>query len=241
MEMMRLTAFPASGPRPITPPGTLETWWASLFGVSHDRSNQDRRDGVTQLLGSVGDYFMVATENPVSLEYKQLAGDPGEPPRDPDTMPFYSSALPVIIDLALRWLAMEHVPPLRRLAFGAALLKPVADREEGYRTLDRHLPYVGVDPSSTDFIYQINRLRPSSAVDGLFLNRLSKWSTRQVLGIALSPDGRVSRHSTTFACRLDVDINSVPSDEILPTERLSNLFTELTELATEIARDGDVL
>ena len=236
VEVLRLTAFPAPGPRAAN----AEAWWLALFGASHERSSQDLKNGVTRLVGTVNDAFMVAVENPISFELQRLASDPGQPPPPPDTLPAHLGVVSAFQELALRWLGLENCPPLRRLAFGVTLLKPVSDQANGYQTLGKHLPDVTVDPSSSDFLYQINRRRPSSAVGGLPLNRLSKWSIQLVQELMISPGDGLTRRSETFACRLELDINSVPSKKPLPKDRLPVLFEELVELANEIAHAGDI-
>ena len=232
VDVLRLTAFPAPGP----PTANAEASWLALFGAPHERSSQDLKNGVTRLMGTVNDAFMVAVENPISFEIQRLASDPGQPPPSPDTLPDSLGVVSAFRDLALRWLGLENCPPLRRLAFGAILLKPVSDQQKGYETLDKHLPDVTVDPSSSDFLYQINRRRPSTAVGGLPLNRLSKWSIQQVQELMISPGDGLTRRSETFACRLELDINSVPSKKPLPKDRLPALFEELVGLANEMAR-----
>ena len=234
-DLLRLTAFPAAGPRAAN----AEAWWLALFGAPHEKSTRNLKQGVTQLLSKVGDTYMLAIENPISFELRQIAGDPEQPPLDPHALPLYSVVLPAFQDLALRWLALENSPALRRLAFGATLLKPVTSIQKGYETLDTYLPDVNVHSDSSDFLYQINRSRPSSAIGGLPLNRLSKWSTQAMQEVTLSADGHVVRRSGPFACRVELDMNCVPSKQPLPRDQLPNLFAELVALATEITAAGD--
>ena len=87
-------------------------------------------------MGTVNDAFMVAVENPISFELQRLASDPGQPLPSPDTFPTHLGVVSAFQELALRWLGLETCPPLRRLAFGATLLKPVSDQEKGYQTLE---------------------------------------------------------------------------------------------------------
>lgn len=236
VEVLRLTAFPAPGP----PAANAEAWWLELFGAPHERSSQDMKHGVRQIMGTVHDAFMVAVENPISFELQRRANDSGQPPPSPDSLPVHPGVVSAFRELALRWLELETCPPLRRVAFGATLLKPVSDQGKGYQTLGKHLPDVTVDPGSSDFLYQVNRRRPSNAIGGLPLNRLSKWSVQQVQELMISPGDGLVRRSEAFACRLELDINSVPSKKPLPKDRLPALFNELVELANEIMQAGDV-
>lgn len=236
METLRLTAFPAAGAALASP----ERWWAALFGVPHEKSTEDVKRGITQLLGNVGDSFMVMTRIPVSFELRQLDSDPTEPPREADALSSFSVTVPTFQRSSTQWLEFEDCPPLRRVAFGAILLQPVPSRETGYETLDGYLPTVTVDPKLSDFLYQINRRRSSKIIDNLWVNRLSKWSTQQVESLTVTSDGTVARGMGASACRLELDINSVPSAESLPADLLPRLFEELVLLAGEIALDGDV-
>ena len=236
VDLMRLTAFPAPGP----PTTKAEAWWLALFGAPHEKSTRNLKNGVAQLLGTVGDAYMLAIENPISFELRQLATDPEQPPLDPDALPIFSVVEPTFQDLALRWLTLDDSPALRRLAFGATLLKPVPSIQKGYEALDGYLPDVNVAPDSSDFLYQINRRRPSAAISGLPLNRISKWSIQEMQELVFSADGHAMRRSGGFACRVELDMNCVPSKQPLPPDRLPSLFTELVALATEIAAAGDI-
>lgn len=233
---MRLTAFPAPGPRTAK----AEAWWLALFGAPHEKSNRNLKTGVAQLLGKVGDNHMLAIENPISFELRQLASDPEQPPLDPDALPFCPTVLPAFQDLALRWFALDDSPPLRRLAFGVTLLRPVESIQKGYEALDGFLPDVKVSPDSSDFVYQINRRRPSKVIGGLPLNRISKWTVQETQDLVFSADGHMLRRPGKFACRVELDMNCVPSKQPLPKDRVADLFVELVTLATEVASAGDV-
>ena len=85
VELMRLTAFPAPGPHTAR----AEAWWLALCDAPHEKSNRNLKTGVAQLLGKVGDNHMLAIENPMSFELRQLASDPEQPPLDPDALPLF--------------------------------------------------------------------------------------------------------------------------------------------------------
>jgi hypothetical protein len=112
------------------------------------------------------------------------------------------------LELMSRWFKIS--PPLRRLAFGAILALPVDDRKSGYELIGNYLANVKLDPiGSSDFLYQINRLRNSQLISDLEINRLSKWSVvkRGLARVDLLPEARVSLFpsSDTFSCRLELD------------------------------------
>lgn len=147
--------------------------------------------------------------------------------------------------LMMRWI--KKSPPLSRLAFGAILNLPVENLAEGYRLLGNYLPKVEIDPEkSRDFLYQINRRRPSrSGNEGLEINRLTKWSVSQLRAgiIDLSPEHGhfMETAEPLIVCRLELDINTAPEFKSgLKKMKLSKLFDELVELGMEIARNGDI-
>ncbi len=149
------------------------------------------------------------------------------------------TALTPFKELMRRWL-ME-CPPLRRLAFGAALYLPVEDKKEGYRQLGTYLG-LHLDPDhSGDFLYQINRRRPSGCgVPGLEINRLSKWTWLQV-GLRPGDGEQIWTGIRGSACLLELDVNTAPEfPGLLPRESLGPLFEELVALGEEIAAQGDV-
>ena len=140
---------------------------------------------------------------------------------------------------------LKSCPPVTRLALGAVLVKPVSDLDAGYTELSRYLPGVKLDfQQATDFLYQINRFRPSSSVSGVVVNRLTKWamSVSGSIGISLTPGSGVVVPSgpPQYACRLELDINSAPSADSIDTVKVGDLFREFVDLGYEIAEKGDI-
>jgi hypothetical protein len=160
------------------------------------------------------------------------------------TIGSFQDCLDSFLELMTRWFKIS--PSLRRLAFGVILALPVDDRKSGYELIANYLPNVKLDPvGSSDFLYQINRLRNSELVSDLEINRLSKWSVvKQGLArVDLLPEARVSLFpsSDTFSCRLELDINtSADYKSDLPADKLTSVFLELVDLAKEIAVRGDI-
>jgi hypothetical protein len=106
------------------------------------------------------------------------------------------------------------------------------------------------NPQSFDFLYRVNRRRDSAVLPDLSINRLATWSVGQfvlevqerVLGeVREDVEAPVAR-TETYACILELDINTVPAPEIrvLPGQELPRLFGELVDLGIEIATHGDV-
>jgi hypothetical protein len=160
----------------------------------------------------------------------------------------FESALQSIRDIAIKW--FPEAPSIQRLALGAVLLLPAANRQEGYEILGRLLPALEVDPeNSTDLSYSINRPRLSKAVGpSLRINRLSRWSVVQLVGFRLQVPtnaGDISKpltqDSELTAARLELDINtSADHRESFLPGLLVPILDELTEMAIEVAGKGDV-
>ncbi len=142
------------------------------------------------------------------------------------------------------WLV--KAPALARLAFGATLMQPVENVRAGYVLLQKYLPRLPIDPEgSSDFFYQINRPRPAAtSIEGLRINRLTKWSTQvaQRMTIVVGSGGVETRTlGQEAACRLELDVNTAPDfGRALPAEHLELLLNEMINLGCEIAERGDV-
>jgi len=155
--------------------------------------------------------------------------------------------LPEALDLYRRfflsWLA--HAPSCKRVAFGCVLTRAAESREAGYRWISNLLPAITLDPKgSSDFSYSINRPRQStSGIEGLNINRLSKWSVARLRSMRLQQATGEEPLSAPelFACRVELDVNSVPEFPVeLSSSQLESLIHELIELGIEIALKGDL-
>lgn len=146
-----------------------------------------------------------------------------------------------------RWL--PNCPPLVRLAFNASLWHAVSDHQSGYRMLNRYLRCVEVDPGSSDFLYRINRARPSATtIQGLIVNRLSTWTVAKFAVALHAVSGgdvpQIERQpfqdSQRFFCAVELDINTNPNFQgPLPPQELASLFAELVSAGVQIATHGD--
>ncbi len=234
-ETLRVTAFPS-------PSATIgqPTWWSDLTGEAPESRTTRPREGVFIDQGNWGGRTLSLGINPTRIDWV-FGGIEDDSPSS-----IFSDSLNVFQELILRWLPM--CPAINRLAFGAIVRAPVENREAGYRQIAAYLPHIQLDPvNSSDFLYQINRPRASTSdVNGLTVNRLSKWSVGMFsvipMNFALQPS-RVEVYSVpqTFSCRVEVDINTsqeFPSE--LPQALLPQILKELIYLGQEIIREGDM-
>jgi len=234
-ESLRVTCFPSSATEL-----NAANWWQDVIGEQPENTVVRARDGIRQDEGNFNDRKVVLGVQPIRIDWLMMAkGEEGE-----STISSFQDSLDSYLELMSRWFKIS--PSLRRLAFGAILTSPVDDRKSGYELIANYLPNVKIDPiGSSDFLYQINRVRISKLISNLQINRLSKWSVAKhgLARVDLLPEARVSLFpsSETFSCRAELDINtSGDYSNDLPVDKLSDVFHELVELAKEIALKGDI-
>jgi hypothetical protein len=234
-----VTAFPRDPVRVDQLPG-----WNQLLGTEPQIAQSLPRQGARIEAGPHQSGWVVLEANPVRIDWKFSPQPDAPSPSIWDTVGELAQAEATLRPLMQRW--FRQSPPLYRVAFGAVLLKPVDDLAMGYHILGSMLPLIQLDPTgSSDFMYQINRRRRSkSDVRDLEINRLSKWSVAHrktiSMGISPSPSPADETGPGLYACRLELDINSVPiSNRVIKKSHLPRLLDEFIELANEIAVEGD--
>lgn len=238
-ETLRVTAFPAPDAQ-VNPSG----WWKHVVGQDPETEVQRQRVGELVQDGIVGSAKVALRVRPDRIDWIMAPIDPAQPPENFLTVgPFEESAkqFRALID---SWAPLS--PAVSRIAFGTTAFLPAPDHTSGYKTLATYLPFVQVDPGSSDFSYQINRPRESKAgIEGLSINRLSKWSVAKMMMHAFSMDPQqgmrlVRAPFEVFACRVEIDINTSASYKgVLSPDQTLTVLNELEVLAKEILRDGD--
>lgn len=238
-ESLRLTAFPAPSAQ-LTATG----WWAELVGSVPDTTTSKPSQGELQEVGRIGENNLILQVQPLRVDWLLAPRFDQDTPTEwkREVGPF-SEALNIFVPLMIRWLA--RCPPIARLAFGATVYEPVKNRSAGYRRLSEYLPNVKIDPEgSTDFFYQINRPRKSDAVDGLVINRLSKWSCAAFVPLRFVLTPQSVQHqlgNSEQACRIELDINTAAEFQgELPAGKLQPIFEQLVTFGEEIIATGDV-
>ena len=217
-----------------------------MVGGSPDEERSRAQEGTIQQFGQVLDAQINVVWRSDRVDWRLVPNVArlSEPAVGFPALGTYVERWPDFLELSIKGLA--HVPDSIRLAFGAVLFKPVDDLPGGYDELAHYLPNVELGfGNATDFLYQINRFRNSQEVETLVINRLTKWSmvVGGAVGISLSPDrGLVVPRvlPAQHACRLELDINTVPLASPAAADVTSGLFRELVSLGTEITVQGDV-
>lgn len=235
VEGLRLTAF--------RPPGATEPdpgLWRDVIGSDPEFQSSKPKVGERVEAGPFGEGKLFLQVQPSRLDWVFVA-EPDEKERDA-LLRSFPAMLEIFSAPMAEWL--NRHPATNRLAFGASLRLPIANRDEGYAKISEFLPFSINPKTSTDFLYQINRPTESSIIEKLTINRLSKWSVgllvRQM--IQIDPEGQPTAHVLPGDehCRLELDINTSGNFQgYLPSDRLTSLFDELVEFGRAIVREGD--
>jgi hypothetical protein len=244
IESLRLTAFTgAASAKEIT-------WWSDITGKQPEARTARPPMGFLQETGMFEGRTLILTIQPGRVDWVLNPG-PSDVERKSDELSSigrFPSALSAFVPPMLHWLSLG--PPISRLGYGATLLEPAADRVAGYKRLAEFLPTVRIDPAgSEDFLYQINRPRPSAlGIANLRINRLSAWSVAAVQKFSVAfafPQHSLPAQSQLgdilMAVRIGLDISTPANFQgDLPQEALGSILEELVGLASEIALRGDV-
>jgi len=239
-ESLRLTAFLKTQPSL-----DLSGSWKALVENEPDAVEAKPKERLILESGSFCEATLTFKYMPFRVDWMVHPSDKavGEP--YPNVGRFVEGIQP-FLELMKKWLV--GAPELTRLAFGAVLVSPVSGHDEGYTKLSKYLPF-DVDLTARNFRYQVNRRRASRLnLPGLEINRLSNWSCRErrmtAVMAQLAPSGLTTLREdspSSFAMRLDLDINTVPEyPNSLGPRNLADLFSEFVDLAAEIAEKGDV-
>ncbi len=218
---LRLTAFPQS----YHQTSLAREWWSALTRVSPEGVIDLPPAGSVKVLG-------VFNGAPLSIEVKPERVDIERPfsvgqPRPSALPPFDGDVLPRFSGLVADWLGLASRPPIRRLAFGATVMKTYPEMEDCREALDGYLPPLDMQATEPEgFMYQVDRKCESQ---GLAVNRIVKWS---VLQYELVGGG------STPGIQLEMDMNS-DARYSGALERPAELFGEFVQHARRFAEEGD--
>ncbi len=236
-QLLRLTAYPVD-PEAVD----ADRWWEELTGNEPESVTKKKLE--RQYEGLYENAGLQLTINPVVVQWNRFpALDPMDLSDEFPNVGTFPVASTSFASMMEKWLKVS--PPLKRLALGTVLLQPVENHESGYRLLNDYLPFVQLDPDTSDFNFKINRRRPSNCgIEGLKINRLMNWSLlRWKIDLNVSQGGNSPRQlapASGVACRVELDVNTVPDFEgELPQDPLIPLCQELMQLGQEIAAAGD--
>lgn len=237
-ESLRLSVFPV-------PNVTFDhaKWWRDVTGTEADSTNNQPKQGLYEERGNLDEHRVLVLRVQVPrIDWFLLSPESQVPSSDFAAVGAFPDVIGQFSAMLDRWLGVS--PAVSRFALGGVLIQPQPDRKAGYEQLGAYLAEsVKVDPDSSDFMYQINRTRPSRHVAELQINRLTKWSVALHRMFVFSPgqESSISTMARQSACRLEFDINTAQDFKgPLPQAKLSELRGEFGSLALEIAERGDV-
>jgi len=240
-EQLRLTVFTLPG----TANPAVEQWWNEIVGSPAEESTANLKIGLRTLASKFQSAKLILKLEPSRVDWLFVPQDP-----DPAAGPLgelpsvgpIAENLESFSDLTERWLSREDVPDVVRIAFGAVVRHPESDRRSAYVRLPDYLP-IHVNPESSDFSFQINIPTISrDPIDGLPINRLSRWGVMGLARVELRLDSARVTSSSQFmdyAIRLEIDINTSPEyQQPLSKGRITELYRELVTLGRGVITEG---
>jgi len=245
-EQLRCSAFILAGvPQPAN------HWWMKLAGAEPEQVTSNPRLGSSQAVGRFGPGTLVVSTQPdrvdwflgpVPIESASVQGLAATDPKPP-SIGNAAEAFDVFSVLSNQWLAFDDIPNVNRLALGGVLSHQEGDKRVAYLRLPDYVP-VQVDPESSDFLYQISLPTHSRLdIEGLMINRLSKWAVTMFKLISLNAPGAPLAHDlmTTIALRTEIDVNTAQEyQKELPKDRLAQIMDELVEYGRDLITNGVV-
>ncbi len=238
----RITAFHPNGWKEEH----LSEWWEKAFAQQPERIDSKPREN-SELVGGPSDQGqLIANASPGRTDFilepsKDFAIESGSVwPSVPEE---YREAWDKTLELVGPWLNADM--KVTRMAVGAILILPCPNLSEVYETLSNSLLAIDFRGSNStpDFQYRINRVRPATKSScGTTINRLATWSVAQGHRVVIAagdaePETKSVRQ---FAVQLELDINTRPeAGKCFPSEKRSDILSELKEMAVEIAEKGD--
>lgn len=211
--------------------------WRSLVGEDPESSNV-QKTGVKTEVGPFGKGSLTIRILPNRIDL--IYGPVDESPLTTTvaTLGQFPDSAEPLLTLFRRWCQAETFPPTNRIALGLILFYVVGEIETGYAQLSSLINGVPQGIGATDFLYQINVPRPSKSIQGLRLNRLSKWSVDRMHVLLLSSAGP-QFGPETYHIRLELDLNTgAEYRDIIVKERLTQLLDEMLEAAQQLAQEG---
>lgn len=220
--------------------------WESVVGRSPDQQEAQPRLGLKRESGSLGD-GSASLECRVSLSRVDWILVPVmSVETQMTTFPNVGTvddAVDTLRTILFAKAAETYEAP--RFAFGLTATRHTDSAAESYRELQSLLKNLNLNLDGTsDFLYQINRPRPSVAVPGMTINRVSRWMSSMVSGLRLvvPSQGPVARMSDSpiNVTRVELDMSTpVDRQTPLPPESRAPLLEELVRLAIEQLSTGD--
>lgn len=239
VESLRVTAFPVD-----IEDVSAEMIWETSIGRMPDET-RIQRSGIETREAEFGNGRIFLTKQIDRIDWRYHTSKEEED--EPSVLPIIGSLdteLLILKQLAEDWITSSTVFPINRLAFAGVLLYPVESISDGYYVLGKLLPSLYLE-NVKDLSYQVNRPRTSETVEGVSINRLSRWNVIRSHLVTAVPSARLRFQSAAdelVACRMEIDINSeAEHSEPFAAHSLLRLLDELIGIGLELSEYGDVL
>ena len=243
-QQLRATIFHTAG----DVEGNIHDYWARAFGAAPQQDETRNLEGVRIVGGQVDDKQWMSNIRPGRVDIVLQPANPPTPGSSDVWNKFgrpYQHVTQELIEPS--HLLIDIVSGVNRLAIGAILLAPSSGVSEAFATLDSVLPGLRLrDLDAPDFSFRVNRRRRSQHSTALRVNRLATWSIAQGQTVSFGPVGSgaamASESEIRYAAHLQLDINTANDDvsRHIPADKAKAILTELVEMATEIAKNGDI-
>ena len=238
VEYFRSTAFLESGSVDFD----SAAYWEEVVGDEPEQVVTRSKDGLTLLSGVVNKRSLALNRRRDRIDWMLRASGSPIPEVLVPHKDISQASDGLESFLRIMGKAFQMSCHISRLGFGAVLLRRVDTMDSAYSELSPFLPDVRLEglADSSDFFYQINRPRQSEVIQGVTVNRLSKWSVQIFDTITVSDGGAPKMNTAQLACRLEVDINTSQQQVLhIHKDQTQSLFEELARLGYEISNSGD--
>jgi hypothetical protein len=214
--------------------------WQTIVGEEPANVSWQRLQNLRIESGPFADGILKVLGQPMRIDcIHEPAETFGTPP---EVLGSFPHAVDPLKALVYRWLENYAFPTTQRIALGLTLHFETRDRRAGYQSLKQFVDGVPDSDEATDFIYQINRPRPScTGLSGLIINRLSRWSVAGFQLLAINV-GEIASVGTPlqFVLQLDLDVNTNSDFKgPIPREHVRGIVDDLIEGAKEISTRGN--
>lgn len=238
VQYLRASIFPQ-----IEKGGTIANLWPKLEGIELEKQTTEPKAGTTIYEGSYKKNKLILIATPVKIDLILTVEFPfkiSEKGNEIMHLGIYAGAVKDFQSLFKQWISLDSFPPVKRLAFGADLVKEVSSHEDGYSLLSQYIPF-SLDPKASDFSLRLNLPTISKAKKGLKINRISKWdlikATAEISSINAPKIMR--EYSPNYMTHVELDINTDQENiEKFSDSLLLSLFSELIQEGEGISKKG---
>ena len=239
-QLLRLTLFLRA---PLDGAGA----WEKATRVPPETDENRPRESTRRQFGHVGDAGLLLLVTPARLDWMMGPPLPSRPTAAAGA--FLGDALNTagsFTGIIAPWLGATPDIKALRIAFGLTAVTSTPDKSTAYDRLQELVPSVRFDAARMrEVVYLVNRPAPSRHVDGMELNRITKWSALYAQPLFMATSEAVSSSPPSaetlsyLQCECD---NSTPAErvEAFANDQLVPIYEELRDLALANLERGEI-